>query len=159
MLKWTDDDEVTHYMYRGWRPSRLDELEKDFETTVNSDKDIEFAVCAQDDGRHIGVAGLHEIDWLTRNTEYRIMIGDKTAWGKGYGQETTALVVKYAFEKLNMNRVGLGVNAQDARAVKSYKKSGFVKEGVLRQVVFRNSAYYDAICMSILRSEYEDSKK
>ena len=157
-LGWHNDEEVTRYMYRGWRPARVEELEADYNRTIESDKEIEFGVCDVETKKLIGVAGLHEIDWLTRQTEFRIMIGDKDFWGKGCGAETAKLLLEYAFEKLNLNRVGLGVNAEDPRAIKSYHNAGFVDEGVSRQVIFRNNKYYDAVRMSMLRSEYEAIK-
>jgi RimJ/RimL family protein N-acetyltransferase len=42
--------------------------------------------------------------------------------------------------------------------VKSYEKSGFKREGVLRQEIYRNGKYYDAIRMSVLRQEYHGKK-
>jgi ribosomal-protein-alanine N-acetyltransferase len=157
MLGWSNDEEVTRYMYRGWRPSRIDELETEFDKTINSNKDIEFAICDKAKGTHIGVAGIHDIDWLARNGEYRIMIGDKNYWGKGCGTETAQMVIRYAFEKLNLHRLGLGVNAEDKRAIKSYEKAGFVHEGISREVVFRNNKYYDAVRMGIIRRDYESA--
>lgn len=159
MLHWTNDEEVTHFMYRGWRPARIEELEAAYERTIDSDRDIEFAICCKEKDVPVGVAGLHDIDWFCRQAEFRIMIGDKSVWGKGYGTETAMLLVKYAFEKLNLNRVSLGVNAEDNRAIRCYEKAGFVHEGISREVVFRNNKYYNAVRMGILRREYEDSQK
>jgi lysyl-tRNA synthetase class I len=39
--------------------------------------------------------------------------------------------------------------------VKSYEKSGFKIEGILRDEMYRNGRYYDMIRMSVLRPEYE----
>ena len=157
MLHWTDDEEVTRYMYRGWRPARIEELEAAYDRTIDSDKDIEFAICDKKTEAPVGIAGLHDIDWFSRQAEFRIMIGDKSIWGKGYGTETAKLLLAYAFEKLNLNRVSLGVNAEDKRAIKCYEKAGFVHEGISREVVFRNNRYYDAVRMGILRREYKAS--
>jgi RimJ/RimL family protein N-acetyltransferase len=63
-------------------------------------------------------------------------------------------MLRYGFELLNFNRIWLGVNASHTIAVDSYMKSGFVKEGLLRQEIYRNSRYYDAVRLSILRDEY-----
>jgi RimJ/RimL family protein N-acetyltransferase len=157
MQRWSDDSDVTKYMFRGWRPARIEELVSAYEATINSDRDIEFAVCCQKKKDIVGVAGLHEIHWLSRQAEFRIMLGDKSVWGNGFGSETTGLLVGYAFEKLNLNRVWLGVNAEDQGALKCYKNAGFTKEGVLREAIFRNNKYYDAVRMSILRKEYESA--
>ncbi|MEK6858024.1 MAG: GNAT family protein, partial [Nanoarchaeota archaeon] len=72
--------------------------------------------------------------------------------------EVTKLLVQYAFDKLNLNKVYLGVNVENIGAVKSYEKTGFVHEGRLREEVYRNGRYYDVHKMSILRSEWLKTK-
>ena len=42
--------------------------------------------------------------------------------------------------------------------MRCYEKAGFVHEGELRDEVYRNSRYYNAIRMSVLRSEYDQVK-
>ena len=46
------------------------------------------------------------------------------------------------------------MTADNAGAVRAYEKAGFQIEGRLRQELYRNSRYYDAIRMSVLRDEY-----
>jgi ribosomal-protein-alanine N-acetyltransferase len=154
-LTWMDDEEVTRYMFCRWRPTRIEEIEAAYDRTIGSNADIEFAICCRSKDCIVGVSGLHDIHWLSRQAEFRIMIGDKSAWGRGYGVETAQLLVRYAFEKLNLNRVSLGVNSEDKRAIRCYEKVGFTDEGISREAVFRNNRYYDAVRMGILRRDYK----
>jgi ribosomal-protein-alanine N-acetyltransferase len=154
LFNWSNDSEVTYYMYTGLKPSNLDMLEKEYDQLVHSDKDVVMAIVDKKTDAHIGNAGLYSINWLYRSAEFRIIIGEKKFWGKGYGTEATKLVIDYGFDKLNLNKLWLGVNADNAAAVKSYRNAGFVEEGVLRQEIYRNSKYYDAVRMSILREEF-----
>ncbi len=68
-----------------------------------------------------------------------------------------SLLLRHAFNTLNLNRVGLRVYETNPRAIQSYRKAGFVEEGRLRQEEYRNGEYIDVICMSILRSEWQDN--
>lgn len=154
MFRWANDSEVTYYMYTGLKPNSMDVLEKEYDQLIHSDKDVIMAIIDKKTDAHIGNVGLYSINWLYRSAEYRILIGEKEYWGKGYGVETANLIIKYGFSKLNLNKIWLGVNAANKAAVKSYKKSGFIEEGVLRQEIYRNSTYYDAIRMSILKGEF-----
>jgi len=154
MFHWANDPEVTHYMYMGLRPNNLELMEEEYHQLIHSEKDVVFAIIDKKNDVHIGNAGLYAVNWVARCAEYRIVIGEKKYQNKGYGTEATKLVVRYAFDKLNLNKVFLGVNADNKAAVKAYKKAGFVQEGVLRQEIYRNGKYYDAICMSILRKEF-----
>jgi len=153
-FQWANDSEVNQYMFMGTKPSCLENLEEEYDALRKSNTDIVFMIIDKKTDKAIGCTGLHRIEWIGRSTEYRIFIGDKDFWGKNYGSEVAKLMLQYGFDKLNMNKVWLGVNADNPAAVKSYDKAGFVREGVLRQEIYRNSTYYDAIRMSVLREEY-----
>jgi RimJ/RimL family protein N-acetyltransferase len=112
-------------------------------------------VCDKEQEVFIGTTGLYSINWIMRAAEFRVFIGNKAFWNRGIGTECTKLMVVYGLEKLNLNRIWLGVNADNLGGVHAYEKAGFVREGVLRQEQYRNFRYYDVIRMSILRTEYE----
>ncbi len=154
MSQWANDSEVTYYMFMGAMPSNIELLEEEYEQLIRSKNDVVFAIMDKQTETHIGNAGLYVINYITRSGEFRIIIGEKEYWGKGYGTEVTQLTVQYAFEKLNLNKVWLGVNAENKRGIKAYKNAGFVVEGTLRQEIYRNGKYYDVIRMSIVRDEY-----
>jgi len=61
----------------------------------------------------------------------------------------------FAFDQMNINKLRLNVYSFNERAIKSYEKCGFIREGVLRQEIFRDGKYYDTIVMGILRAEYQ----
>jgi RimJ/RimL family protein N-acetyltransferase len=105
------------------------------------------------DGELIGEAGLHRIDHFSRACELGIGIG-REFWGKGFGQDAVRTLVDYAFEHLNMNRVGLYVLAEDPRAVGAYRKAGFVEEGRIRQHAWVRGRYEDELVMAILREDW-----
>ena len=56
------------------------------------------------DGRCIGTARLHSFDENNRRARYAIGIFTPEYWSRGYGAETTRLVVRYAFEELRLHR-------------------------------------------------------
>ena len=105
------------------------------------------------DGELIGEAGLHRIDHFSRTCELGIGIG-RAYWGNGFGQDAVRTLLDYAFEHLNMNRVGLYVLAEDPRAVGAYRKAGFVEEGRIRQHAWVRGRYEDELVMSVLREEW-----
>ena len=103
----------------------------------------------------IGWCGLYCINWIARSAEYRVFIGEVDCRGKGIGTEIGGILLRYGFGKLNLNKIYLGVNAEHKEALRSYEKAGFVKEGLLRQEIFRNNRYYDVIRMGVLREEHK----
>jgi RimJ/RimL family protein N-acetyltransferase len=81
-------------------------------------------------------------------------MGFRPHLGKGFGQDTVRTLLDYAFEHLNMNRVGLQVLAEDPRAVGAYRKAGFVQEGRVRRHAWVRGRYEDELVMSVLREEW-----
>ena len=158
LVGWINDQDVTRYLTRGNMPGHPAALQQEYLELINSTVDLQLAICLKHNSQYVGIAGLHSLDWVARSGEFRILIGEKNAWGQGAGTEAAQLITAYAFETLNLNKVWLGVNASNERAFKSYEKAGYVNEGKLRQEVFRNGRYYDVYRMSILRPEYERAR-
>lgn len=106
------------------------------------------------DGLLIGRCGLTRIDWKNRIGEIGIMIGDSEWRGRGCGTEAVKLLCKFAFEEMNLNKLRLGVFDFNPAGIKCYEKCGFVREGCLRQEVFREGAYHDVYQYGLLASEF-----
>ena len=102
----------------------------------------------------VGVAFIHSIDMSDKHGRYAVGIYNSCNWEHGYGQEITRAVLQYAFNKLDLHKIDLRVLAYNTRAISSYKKSGFVIDGVLRDNAFINQQWHDDIIMSILKSEF-----
>ncbi len=158
MVEWINDHDVTRLLFMGERPANVELLEEQWEKDQHNHNEITFAVCTKDDV-FIGTTGLYSINWTARSAEFRIFLGEKAYWNRGIGTECTKLMVVYGFDRLNLNRIWLGVNAENKGGVRAYEKSGFVREGVLRQEQYRNFRYYDVVRMGILRSDYEKLRK
>ena len=155
MGAWTNDHDVTSLLFTGLRPSNVELLNEQWEHDQRNQNEITLAICDRESEALIGTTGLYSINWVMRHAEFRIFLGNKNFWNRGIGTECTKLMVVYGFEKLNLNKVWLGVNAENEGGVRAYEKAGMIREGVLRQEQYRNFRYYDAIRMSILRSEFE----
>ncbi len=153
-LHWLNDAEVTQYLETGAFPTTRDDLEKFYAQVTGSSTEVIFAIADQKTHAHIGNVKLGPINWVDRRAALGILIGEKSCWGKGIGEEATRLTVEYAFDRLNLNRVGLAVFEEHDAAVKCYEKVGFKLEGCFREEVFREGRYQNRLWMGLLRSEY-----
>lgn len=115
---------------------------------------LNLAVVLKDGDRHIGNCGFNAIDYVNRNAEFGILIGESDVWGEGYGPEAARLILKHGFEELGLHRVTLEVYSHNPRAICVYEKVGFVHEGALRESYFRNGEFHDTLVMGILESEW-----
>jgi RimJ/RimL family protein N-acetyltransferase len=120
-------------------PTKLEALYAHFDQSGSANAEVSFAIEA--DGNYIGHCGLHDFDTIAHCCELNVEIGDKNYWNKGYGREIVQLLLDYAFNHLNMNRVWLKTHSQNERAIRCYLACGFVEEGRMRQHLWVNGRF------------------
>jgi RimJ/RimL family protein N-acetyltransferase len=124
--------------------------------SVSSDPTVTlFAIRLVDEDRLVGTCQLLAIDLRHGSAELQIRIGEADARGRGIGTEAVALLLRHAFADLGLRRVALHVLASNRAAIATYEKTGFVREGVLREAAFIDGRHKDVVLMSILRGEWQ----
>lgn len=115
-----------------------------------------FAIVTSE-GKHIGNMGLVGIDWVARNAEVVVYIGEGEFRGKGYGSEAIAALAEFVFQSLNLHKLYARVFSYNERAMKSFERCGFRSEGILREHVFRDGRYHEVVMLGLLRKEWESN--
>ncbi|ORY47186.1 acyl-CoA N-acyltransferase [Leucosporidium creatinivorum] len=82
-----------------------------------------------------------------------------SAQGKGYGTEALTWLVEQAFLRYGLNKVEIAVFAWNVEALKSYKKVGFVQEGLLRKSMWQEGAFRDEVLLGMLAEEWFAAQK
>lgn len=154
LVPWVNDPLVMRTLLLH-RPMSLQAEEAFLARAAQDPSDVVLGIALKRTDRLIGVTALHQLDAKDRHVSFGLFIGDRRQWGKGYATEATRLMVRYAFETLNLNRVWLHVFEYNAAALRVYEKVGFRREGVLRQHHFRDGRYWDTIPMALLREEWQ----
>ncbi len=135
-----------------WTPKQLKEW-------VEKEKELYFFIIRTlADDKPIGLIDLSGFSWTSRNAWVGIGLGEREYWGKGYGSDAMRVLLRYAFEELNLHRINLDVFEYNERAIRSYLKCGFVEEGRARQALRREGRRWDMIFMGVLKSEWEECK-
>jgi len=137
------------------RPMGKEKIRKQTEEMLGDEHSIYFHIRMIATDELVGFVALHGIEWNNGCATLSIGIGDAKKRGQGYGRESIQLLLAYAFQELNLHRVGLNYISYNPRAEYLYQFCGFVREGVVREYVHRDNAYYDLIYMGILREEWE----
>jgi RimJ/RimL family protein N-acetyltransferase len=152
--KWSNDPEIRRLTGEVAPVSRAEAEE--FYRQLCADKDrVWFAVVLKRGNRVIGEAGLLRMFRPWRCTDMSIIIGEKDAWGKGYGTEAGRLLLDYAFGRLRFHRVSIGVVGFNERALRFWRSLGFKKEGIQRDGYYCENEFSDFVMMSILDEEFE----
>jgi RimJ/RimL family protein N-acetyltransferase len=152
--RWYGDPEVARLTRYQDGPMRPDEIERFFTARVVGIDSLTLAVHLRTTERLIGSCAFSQLDGDNGSALFHITIGEKDLWGRGYGTEATRLMLDHAFGSLGLHRVSLAVFAFNERAIRSYRKVGFVVEGRAREAIFRDGRFWDEISMSVLEPEW-----
>ncbi len=128
-------------------------VEKDLEN--DPPKSYGFAIRALEQDRLIGVCSLGGDIFPHGEAFIGLGIGERKQWNKGYGTDAMLVILRYAFQELNMQRAALSVSANNPRAIHSYEKAGFIYEGRVRNYIQRDGKRWDIVFMGILREEWQ----
>jgi RimJ/RimL family protein N-acetyltransferase len=154
-LRWMNDREVRQFLLEVRYPvSRLDEEKWMEENQGSSFQHVRLAIETRE-GQHIGNIDLGPASPEHRRASLGIMIGEKECWGRGYGTDAIRTLLCFAFREMNLNRVWLTTDENNARALGCYRKCGFREEGRLRQDRYLEGRHWDTIVMGVLREEFE----
>ena len=129
-------------------PSTVDDEARTMgNNTSYTSGEYQFAIETKDTRRFIGKCGFIKINWKNRVGELAILIGDKSCHGKGYGTDAVSTLCRFGFDELNLHKIKATVFSFNRPAVRCYEKCGFVKEGLLKDEIYREGAYHDVIVM------------
>jgi len=142
-LKWLKDPEVNKYLKQNYDNLTIEQELQWLDFIQKSNNDIVFAIIIENNKKYIGNCGLHKINWLEKNCEFGIVLGEKICWNKGYGSDATRATLKFAIEDLMLSRVKLHVFEYNIRAKKVYENCGFKFIKTLKNKHFYDNRYWD----------------
>ena len=122
-------------------------------TKVASGEAVQFIICEKETDRPVGSVYFRDVDPVNRKAEYGIFIGEADAAGRGIGTQAARLAVAYARDVLGLHKLMLRVFADNAGAVKSYQRAGFVQEAYLKDEFRQNGGYRDMLLMAVIFPE------
>ncbi|UOQ92165.1 GNAT family N-acetyltransferase [Halobacillus shinanisalinarum] len=152
--RWRNDPEVMENTSPNLDVYTFEETEEFIRSITASYDSKCYMIELNDKNTPIDIVSLIHTDYENRNAECIIDIGDKDYWGNGFGQEAMQLLLHYSFSEVNLHKVYLKVFSFNYRAIKLYERLGFVKEGELKEHLFRNGRWYGITLMAILQKEY-----
>ncbi len=162
--RWTQDAEYLRLLAPdparplspGYIKKRHEAAEKEGDKALGP---YHFAIRARADDRLLGFARLEYIEWSHGAGMVRLGIGDSHERGRGYGSEALGLVLRYAFDELNLHRLTAVTSEYNPGAVRFFERAGFTVEVRLRQAQRRDGRRWDALILGLLRPEWEARRK
>ena len=147
--RWMNDPEVWRYMdYE--LPFTLADVRDDIERSRSEGQPFTILVGEQ----AIGRIGLNQFRDRDRICALYMFIGEQGSWGHGFARDAVMTLVDYAFDRMDLNLIELWSLADNDRALRMYRRCGFVEEGRLRERSFKEGRWVDHVTMSVNRTEF-----
>ena len=100
----------------------------------------------------VGVIGFITFNWESKRTEIGYWI-DGNYEGKGIITEACKVLINYAFDELEMNRIEIRCATENTRSRAIPERLNFKLDGVLRQFEWRHTRFFDMAIYSMLAEE------
>jgi RimJ/RimL family protein N-acetyltransferase len=152
--RWYADPEIARLARYQQTPMRPEEIDRFFEARVVGPDALAMAVHEHATNRLVGTCAFSQLDGDNGSALYHITIGEPDAWGRGYGTEATRLMLDHAFGTLSLHRIALFVFEFNERAIRAYRRCGFVVEGRSRESIWREGRWWDELAMSMLDTDW-----
>ncbi|MCB4755559.1 MAG: GNAT family N-acetyltransferase [Elusimicrobia bacterium] len=154
-LGWLNDPEVNKYSRRRYFSTTKEDAVR-FLQNLKEGEEV-LAIMTKEGDRHIGNIQYGPIDSISHCAEIRILIGDKSVWGKGFGTEAIYLLCKHLFLDRHLHRVE--ANSCNPSFLRCVEKLGWSMEGRLRERFRMDETYLDFHWMGILSPEFKLNSK
>jgi len=157
IVKWRNDPEILRKLF-SYLPLCKVKQRKWYEKYLDDDTQQIFIIEVKEQKTPIGTIGLTNIDYKNQRAELAIMIGEKDHWGRGLGEEALNLLVKFAFNEMNLRKIKALVFSDNDKAIKLYEECGFKEEGILREEIFKKGKFKDVVVMSLFRRNTHENE-
>ena len=154
IYRWSSDESVLRWS--GGAPTEL--TREEFGSRLRTDHKSEssnrrpFLILTRS-GVLIGRVGIFGIDWVQKQGELGIVIGESEYWGKGYGRDTIHTLLRHMFETTSLDSINLFTFEDNFRAQRCFAACGFKPVGTGRRFS-PDIGEFDGIEMQVTRSEF-----
>ena len=139
------------------KPMSLEQVTEWYDRQARDERSVWFTIYERATWRPIGFAWWDEINYRDGTAMYSIVIGEAECRGRGYGTETTRLMLDYAFTALGLHNVMLIVAEFNEAGLRAYRKAGFREIGRRRQSYVMGGRRWDDVYMECLATEFEST--
>lgn len=130
-VSWLNDPEVVKFSENRHQIHTLESCSQYVESFKGSNNFL-WAIKLADNGEHIGNINAY---WDINNNvaDLGIMIGERGAWGKGFGYEAWQAVCDYLFAEKNVRKITGGCVAKNLGMIHIMRKSQMEEDGCRKQ--------------------------
>jgi diamine N-acetyltransferase len=153
--RWINDLGTARTLDLPPQPMTIEKEQDWYDQNSRAENSVPFTIYERETLRPIGNTGLDGVDHRNRTATFGIVIGEPDCRSKGYGTETTRLMLDFAFTALGLHNVMLMVFEFNPAGIRTYEKAGFREIGRRRKSRMMGGRLWDDVYMDCLSSEFE----
>jgi UDP-4-amino-4,6-dideoxy-N-acetyl-beta-L-altrosamine N-acetyltransferase len=155
LLLWRNAPHVAQYMYTDHSIS-LEEHARWF-AGIGDDKRRRYWII-ESNGTPVGLVNLYDIDERNRRCAWAFYLGSEEGRGAGVGSQVECSILVHVFETMGFNKLCCEVLASNEAVWGMHQKFGFVKEGVLRNHVWKSGSFQDVVVLGMTSDDWRQQK-
>lgn len=150
---WLNDPEVVRFSRQRNRTHTLASC-RDYLKTFDGTPNHFWAIVSRDPGQgHIGNINAY-VDTTHQVADLGILIGERSAWGRGYGTEAWIAVCDYLFRSTRIRKITAGALTVNSAMAALARKAGMIEDGRrIRQYLFEG-AETDVVHWALFRKDW-----
>jgi [ribosomal protein S5]-alanine N-acetyltransferase len=138
-VSWLNDPEVVRYSEQRHRVHTLESCREYMKSFVDTPNYFWAMVTKNNELGHIGNMSAY-VDLNNSVADLGILIGERSAWRKGYGSEAWIAVCRYLLQETDIRKVTAGTLSANSAMLRVMRHVGMVEDGRrIRHCLFEDS--------------------
>ena len=152
LYKWENDTDVWIYgsAISPYSKYILRQYITDAQTDIFESKQLRFMIDLHKENRTIGTIDIYDFDALNSRCGVGIYI-DSEFRRRGFAKQALILLQNYAFNFLKINQLYAHIPESNKASIDLFKNSGFSISGTLKEWIFSDNKYENAIMVQKLK--------
>ena len=139
--EWQTHGETTRFWGIRALDLRPEHAEERFKKLAEARDNVNWSITHE--GDHVGMTGLFDIDWISRDAESGIFIGRHDLYGRGIASEAIRLRTRFAWDELGLRRVHNWIAVRNRGSRRANEKAGYRQMGRYPRAWFRSGQWHD----------------
>lgn len=106
-------------------------------------------------GKLVGMVGIHPVNWAKKAASLGYYLAEEAS-GKGVMTRCVEVVLRYAFEELQLNKVEIHCGAANVKSRAIPERLGFQLDGIMRDGEWLYDHFHDIAVYSMLAREWKE---
>jgi ribosomal-protein-alanine N-acetyltransferase len=150
---WLNDPAINKYLECRFNQHSTSGIANFISETNESPNDLLLGIFLAD--KHIGNIKIGEISHRHKHASVGLLLGDASAWGKGYGTEAIQGVTQLALREMGLNKLVAGCYASNLGSYKAFLKAGYEQEARLKDYWLLGDRPEDHVQLGITATQWQ----